>query len=647
MKHQSRKTPIGRMPALGTFAGFLRAAWRVTALLITALLVASPISLTAGTHTREARTRSDAKWVNDLSSIAKSDWNYGRAAHLLERAGFGGTPDEIKQLAAMTPQEAVNHFVDYAKIDNSHLPAFDESGILDPGMIPLLSGLSEAINLAYRTARAQGIQVKVEGPLRLQPVVDLTYYQMFADRLETGRIGQWWAERMMNTKRPLEEKMTLFWHGHFATSNDKVRDYRKMLLQLEMLRKNAAGSFRDLLLGVAQDPAMLVFLDNRLNVKGSANENFAREVMELFSLGVGNYTEKDIKEAARAFTGWTNTEMKFVVNARFHDASSKTVLGATGNFDGKDIIDIILKQDATSHFIIRKLYRFLVRDDLSPELEAKLADRFRSSNYELKPLLTTIFLSKDFYSPASYATQIKSPVHLVVSTYRKLGLVGVPGIPDFRAITMSLGQELGFPPNVKGWDGSRTWINPATLIQRGNFGQELLFPNPASFRAPDRVMPEALRLSLKQALNEDEKGNANPASPSPAPVMAGMEADAPESRSNNFQISRTPDYNLAIGIRNGYQKAIERVTPIPRAAATIDLVSMLKRERVKTADAAVDHFSRRLLLIPIRDKDRQALIRFLKQQVGSPNISYGRPGLEVSLRQLVHLIMSMPEYQLN
>jgi hypothetical protein len=646
MKHQSRKTPISRMPALGTFAGFLRAAWRVTALLITPLLVASPISLKAGERTKEARTRSDAKWVNDLSSIAKSDWNYDRAAHLFERAGFGGTPDEIKQLAAMTPQEAVNHFVDYVKIDNSHLPSFDESGILDPGMLPLLSGLSEAITLAYRTTRAQGIQVKVEGPLRLQPVVDQTYYQMFADRLETGRIGQWWAERMMNTRRPLEEKMTLFWHGHFATSNDKVRDYRKMLLQLDLLRKNATGSFRDLLLGVAQDPAMLVYLDNRLNVKGSANENFAREVMELFSLGVGNYTEKDIREAARAFTGWTNTELSFVVNAKLHDRGSKTFLGNTGDFNGEDVIRIILQQDATSHFIVRKLYRFVVRDDLSPELEAKLADEFRSSNYELKPLLRTIFLSKDFYSPASCATQIKSPVHLMVSTYRKLGLGSVPGIPDFRTMIMSLGQELGFPPNVKGWDGGRTWINPATLIQRGNFAQELLFPNPASFMAPDRVMPETLRQSLRQALNEVETGDGNTA-PGSKPVMANMEADAAASRSNNFQISRTPDYNLAIGIRNGYQKALDRIRPIPRSTAVIDLVSMLKTERKKTADAAVDYFVRLLLRVPVHEKDRTALISFLKREVGGDKIKHDRPALEESLRRLVHLIMSMPEYQLD
>lgn len=637
MKHQ---TPT-------RFAGFVCAAWRVTTLTLAALLVLDPINLKAGIGAREAQARPVAGWADDLSPISKSDWNYDRAGHLLERAGFGGTPEEIKQLATMTPRDAVNHFVDYVNVDNNHLPAFDESGILDSGMIPLLSGLAEAITLAYKTTRAQGIQVKVEGPLRLQPVVDKTYYQMFADRLETARIEQWWAERMMNTRRPLEEKMTLFWHGHFATSNDKVRDYRKMLMQLETLRKNATGNFRDLLLGVAQDPAMLVYLDSRLNVKGSANENFAREVMELFSLGVGNYTEKDIREAARAFTGWTNTELKFVVNAQVHDKGSKTFLGITGDFNGEDVIHIILKQEATAQFIVRKLYRFFVRDDLSPELEAKLADEFRSRNYELKPLLMTIFLSKDFYSQASYATHIKSPVQLVVSTYRKLGLASIPGIPDFRTVIASLGQELAFPPNVKGWDGSRTWINPATLIQRGNFAQELLFPNSVSFIAPDRVMPEALRQSLSQALNEVDSRDGKTASPSPMPVPAGMTTEPVESRSNNYQISRTPDYNLAIGIRNGYQKALERIRPIPRATAVIDLVSMLKREKVKTADAAVDHFLRLLLRIPVHEKDRTALISFLRQQVGGDKIKYDRPGLEESLRRLVHLIMSMPEYQLD
>ena len=652
MKDQNPTKLIHGPLTVGPSAEFVNRMWRMTALALAAILVLSPITLNAGTvkannDAKQARPHSDAKWVDDLSPIAKSDWNYDRAGHLLERAGFGGTPAEIKRLASLTPQQAVDQIINYVHTDNSHLPPFDESGILDPGMLPLLSGLAEAINLAYRTTKAQGIQVKLEGPLRLQPVVDKTYYHMFADRLETGRLEQWWAERMINTRRPLEEKMTLFWHGHFATSNDKVKDYRKMILQLDMLRKNATGNFRALLLGISQDPAMLIYLDSRLNVKGNANENFAREVMELFSMGVGNYTEKDIREAARAFTGWTNDELKFVINEKLHDRDSKTVLGETGNFDGKDVIDIIMKQDATSRFIVRKLYRFFVRDDISPGLEAKLADKFRSSNYELKPLLRMIFLSKDFYSPASYATQIKSPVHLVVSTYRKLGLANVPGLPDFRTVITSLGQELAFPPNVKGWDGGRTWINPATLIQRGNFAHDLLFPDTSSFQAPDRVMPESLRQNLRQALNEDENRNGDVASTTPRTIAASMETVPERASSNNFQISRTPDYNLAIGLRNGYQAALERVKPIPRATAGIDLVSILKGEKVKTVEAAVDHLARRLLRTPIHENDRRALVGFLNQQVGGDKINYSHPGLEESLRRLVHFIMSMPEYQLS
>ena len=230
---------------------------------------------------------------------------------------------------------------------------------------------------------------------------------------------------------------------------------------------------------------MLTFLDAGVNVKGAANENFAREIMEMFTMGVGHYTEKDIREAARAFTGWNYVDLKFVVNKDQHDDGEKTFLGKTGRFDGVNVIDIILQQPATADFIAGKIYRYFVREDLSPELQKQLGSVLRDHDYQIAPLLETIFLSRDFYSPASVGTQIKSPVELAVSTYRKLGLGNVPGVPDFNVATGALGQRLFAPPTVAGWAGGTSWITPGLLLERANFGRDVLFPD-INFLPPDR-----------------------------------------------------------------------------------------------------------------------------------------------------------------
>ena len=233
---------------------------------------------------------------------------------------------------------------------------------------------------------------------RLQPVVNKFFYGLRSNAIETRRLALWWAERMLVTRRPLEEKLTLFWHGHFATGNTKVRDTRMMLRQNEMLRANAAGNFRDLLVGILTDPAMLVYLDNGENRKGHPNENFGRELLELFTMGVGNYTEQDIREAARAFTGWTNDVLEFRFDPATHDDGEKTFLGQTGAFNGDDIIDIILATPVTADYISAKLYRFFVREELDENTRVSLGATFRDAEYELKPLLRRVFLSRDFYS---------------------------------------------------------------------------------------------------------------------------------------------------------------------------------------------------------------------------------------------------------
>ena len=330
------------------------------------------------------RATGSADWVDNLAPISASDWNHERAAHLLERAGFGGTPAEIEHLAAMSPAAAVAYLVDYDSIDASPLPPFDPSNIWDDAMLPDADrhlSFTDALRQAYREGQVYGRKPAKKGPRPYQEIVNTLYTKYFASNREWDRIALWWANRMLQTPRPLEEKMTLFWHGHFATEERKDNDYRLMFQQNQTLRRLATGSFHDLLVAISQDPAMLLYLDNRTNVKGRANENYAREIMELFALGVGNYTEPDIKEAARALTGWRNDGLRFISDPALHDDGEKTIFGKKGKFDGYGLINVILEKPACAEFISGKIYRFLVRDKISPELNGKLAAVLRENDY--------------------------------------------------------------------------------------------------------------------------------------------------------------------------------------------------------------------------------------------------------------------------
>jgi hypothetical protein len=565
-----------------------------------------------------------ASWVDDLSPITIGDWNTERAAHLLERAGFGGTPEEIARLAAMTPPQAVDSLVEYARVDDP-APPFVESGIWDRGMDPFPASRADAVRQAREHGEALGVRALPEGTQRrLQPVVDKFFYGLRSNTIETQRLGVWWASRMLTTKRPLEEKLTLFWHGHFATGDAKVRDYRMMLRQNEMLRRNAEGPLRALLVGILEDPAMLVYLDNGENVKAHPNENFGRELLELFTMGVGHYGERDVREGARAFTGWTNDVLAFKFDKDQHDFGTKTFLGKTGALDGTDIIDTILGQPATGEHVAGKIYRYFVRDDISPAVRAELGRGFKAGGYQVKPLLRRIFLSKDFYSAPSTATQIKSPVVLVISTYRKLGLRTLPTIPDFGRLTGALGQTLFDPPNVAGWAGGRTWITPATLMQRGNLFRDVLFADAKAFRAPDRLMPftyARVGENLAKGMNITEATK-----------------EGTGDAESNAQADRDEDYNTRYASYRGYLLAFERTKPIPRQVIDVSLTAIVASAHAETADAVVDHFARRFLSVPLSAKDRAAFVEFFRGKSA---------GSEADLRELLYLVLSTPEYQVG
>jgi uncharacterized protein (DUF1800 family) len=573
-------------------------------------------------------------WSGDLTPIGRQDWNTERAAHLLERAGFGGTPEDIAQFAAMTPEAAVRRLVYHKDIAND-LPAFDHSGVHDAGLEPFPASRPAATDLAKETGESMGIKVKPAGNRRLQPVANKFFYWLRASRLETNRVAYWWANRMLATRRPLEEKMALFWHGHFATSEEKVRDYRKLLKQNELFRAQGTGNFRDLLIGVAQDPAMLAFLDAGVNVKGAPNENFAREIMEMFSMGVGNYSETDIREAARAFTGWNFLDLDFVVAPEKHDDTIKTVLGKQGGFDGVDVIDVILSQPVTSEYVSGRIYRYFVRQDLSPELRAQLGARLRQSNYEIAPLLETIFLSRDFYSTASMATHIKSPVELVISTYKKMGLTEVPGVPDFNDLTEALGQKLLYPPTVAGWANGKSWITPGLLLARGNFVYDTLFPD-INFLPPDRYPLTDYKIGAvneKLALGMD--------------VTTATKPEAKEVTSMSMQADRDEDFNTRLASFRGWQMALQKVKPIPRATAQLDLSAMVFGAGCKSAREAVDYMLARFVSVPLDPGTHERIAKFLENELGTADLMAAASFLEEPLRTTLHLILSLPEYQLG
>ena len=572
---------------------------------------------------------------DDLRPIADAQWTSASAAHLLQRAGFGGRPDEIAALTALGPREAVRRLVRWQSVPEDFV-AFDESDLHDPSLEPFPASRPAATDAAKRDGQAIGVASKPAGNRRLQPVANTFFYWLRASRLETHRLAYWWAHRMLVTPRPLQEKMALFWHGHFATSEEKVRDYRKMLRQNTLFRERGNGSFRELLIGVAQDPAMLAYLDAGVNVKGAPNENFAREIMEMFTLGVGHYSESDIREAARAFTGWNAQDLTFTIDAARHDDGIKRVLGREGPLDGIAVIDTLLAQPAAAEFIAAKLYTYLVRQELAPALRAELGTRFRASQYDIASLLETIFLSRDFYSAASVASRIKPPVELVVATYRQAGLRQVPGVPDFNEVTESLGQKLFYPPTVAGWAQGRSWITPGLLIARSNFAYDLVYPD-INFIPPDRYPAGEFKireLGDKLALGVD--------------VSSATQPDGVEMSSTSMQMAgRDEEFNTRLASYRGWQMALERVKPIPRTTARLELARMVLGDGCRTATEAVDDLLRRFVVAPVAPATRLRLIGFLEQSLGTADLQAARSYLDEPLRQTLHLILALPEYQLG
>ena len=579
----------------------------------------------------------DSNLLTEFRPLKESDWSYEKAAHLLERAGFGGTPSQIYKLLEVSPEEAVDSLVN-PKRTNSHLLKFEHSGIFDPGLEPFPASRPATTKLANETGQALGIKVRPNGNRPLQPIVNKFFYWLRASRLETDRVAQWWGEQMVFTDTPLTEKMALFWHGHFATNEDKVRDYRKMLKQLQLFQTEGLGSFRTLMVAVAKDPAMLAFLDAGVNIKESPNENFAREIVELFTMGVGHYTEQDVREAARAFTGWNYKGLDFVLNRDQHDYGSKTFLGHTGNLSGEEVIEIILEQQVSAEFIASKIYAFFVSENIDPKLRKALGQQLQDLNYEIRPFLKLLFLSENFYSTKVVGTRIKSPTELVVSTYRKLGLNKFPGAPDFNHVTGSLGQRLMHPPTVAGWSYGKAWITPSLLIQRGNFAYNLMFPD-IEFIPWDKY-PGEIQYRIINVHQKIRDGASITEATKPM-------SDYSEVAALSNQTDRNEEFNTRFGSYRGWQMAIERVLPIERDLPQISLTNMIVSEKLNTKEQVVDYLVRRFISVPLDEHTRVMLGQLLLEEVGDDDLSQHTNSLEMPLRTLLHAILSLPEYQLG
>jgi len=400
-----------------------------------------------------------------LKPLDSSRWDYSTAAHLLNRAGFGGTPPEINHLLSLGPDQAVASLLDYETIP-------------DPTPNPDWAHPDPARIQHYQELRQTATTPEARKQLQMEQ-------NQFLQRSMLELRG-WWLRRMAFGPRPLQEKMVLFWHGHFATSVEKVRDPYYMWRQNDLFRRQATGNWELLLLEAGQDPAMLVWLDQAQSRKGHPNENYAREVMELFSLGEGHYTEHDITEAARALTGWSldRINQEYVYRPAFHDNGQKTFLGRTGNLDGRDVIAQIVAQPQAARFITAKMWNYFTGQMPADDLNGALAAVFRDNHNNVKPFLRVLFRSEEFYGADILRNQVKSPVQWLVGSVRLLECQLPPPLIS-TAMLRQLGQDLFNPPNVKGWDGGVTWITTNTLLTRYNDAQALVRGTPPNLTAAD------------------------------------------------------------------------------------------------------------------------------------------------------------------
>ncbi len=449
--------------------------------------------------------------------------------HLFSRAGFGMRFDDLHSYSNISVKQAVKN---------------------------LLSATDDALS-----------PITTDTDYTAAMKSDVASRKMFMQqqRQEEKDLNIAWMDKMMNTHAVLQEKMTLFWHNHFACRSNKAF-FAQQLNNIQ--RANSLGSFRTMLFQVAEAPAMLQFLNNQQNQKNHPNENFAREVMELFTLGRGNYTETDVKESARAFTGYGfNKDGEFVLRRFFHDDGQKTFLGKTGNFTGEDILNMLLEKKETAHFVCNKLYKYLVNEVPDPAHINEMADVFYTSNYEIKPLLEYVFTSGWFYDEKNTGNLVKSPVEFLVGLSRQFYITydRPELLMQFQKV---LGQVLFYPPNVAGWPGGRNWIDSSSLMYRLKIPSTLLNgglidfegktdPDDEAYIATQRNAQQFVSTRVQSSVNWDKvfsgipKNSSNTAiagfilEPKLNDVILSKINNAADTKSMMIELVSTPEYQLS------------------------------------------------------------------------------------------------------
>ena len=437
-----------------------------------------PVNILTGTG-NEYRPEGDVD-VGVALAPYQGPWNARLAAHLLRRAGFGGTPEEIATAADAGMHLSVNKL----------LAIFPES-------------------------------------LPERPQADLSFGPLTTPQQRIAAVVAtqlWWLNRMLLSPNQLREKMVYFWSAHFTSViYDKGITPDMMVQQNNLFRTYALGNYDALTHEIAKDPAMLRFLDGALNRKQHPNENFARELMELFTMGIGNYTEEDVRETARAFTGNSlDRNGKFIFYPTVHDDGMKTVLGKTGTFTGDEVIDVIMRHPATGRYIARKFLRAFVYDNPEPALVELVAERFRVSGYDAKSVLDVLLRSNVFYSGRAYRSLVRSPIELAIATHRMLGATQL-GLPVLYSVA-AMGQAVMQPPNVSGWPGGAMWLNSNSILQRLNFLNRVVFTRPPK-TPPPAVAGAAAMMSSSTMMGSAAAAAAQTSMPDPRGWIAGVRLD--------------------------------------------------------------------------------------------------------------------------
>jgi uncharacterized protein (DUF1800 family) len=619
------------------------------------------------------------------ASAQASGWSRDDAAHLLRRAAFGGTPQQIDALHALGRYAAVEHLLTgelpegarpvFAKVD---LQAFEPLPATEPDR-----GEREKMFEMARQARAAGPDSEAAKKVEAQRKA-LQRQQQFQERAELDRLRPWWVDRMLRTDRPLEEKMTLFWHNLFTSGVREVRSSRMMADQVALLHAHALGNYRKLTRAVVHDGAMLRYLNNDQNVRGKPNENLARELLELFTLGEGNgYTEQDIKEVARALTGLApggrggpNGGRGYggpvTMRAFLHDGGPKTIFGKTGDFGPDDVVGLIFAKPEPSRYLARRLWTAFASPDPSDEDLAPVVRAIRDGDYELVPALRAVFNHPSFYSDRARFAVIKSPAEVAVGTMRLLDR-GMPSAPQVAFVgrqMAAMDQELLQPPNVRGWVGGDNWITAATLFTRYNTASMMVAGGGGDVQRPGRPFgggqptPEQIRAFMEQraarqggAATRPAGGPAKPGAQGtpeeirafiqqraarlsgPATTRPAADGASPAARprmAENPQMREQMIQQFA-GRRNAGGATTAPMAPVEPATLFPGL------DATPTAAQVVDAAIARFLQRPLPADKRQALI----EAVGEEPLKLGNRDSDDRIRQVLSLVLSTPEYQLQ